>query len=178
MLVRMENILVLVHPGSCCGSANMNVGQQLADAFRRDIADELDRWSGGIVVIDGSLSDELPEYPGLHSAIELALKRAKDAGLLAERHHGCDDVPPHHPETAARLIAEGKLDAKKHEINITGAWYDPDDREGCVNEVASVFEGAGFSVAVLDSVAAIEVGSDDDPDLEGEGPEESASPSI
>ncbi len=43
----MERVLVVVHPGSACGSANFNIGQFEARSAREELADELTRWDGG-----------------------------------------------------------------------------------------------------------------------------------
>ena len=68
-------ILVLVHPGSACGSADMNLGKFEARAARAELAYELDYWHGTLLVIDGELSDELPWYPQLDRAITECLAR-------------------------------------------------------------------------------------------------------
>lgn len=54
-------ILVIVHPGSACGSAEMNLGKDNAQVQRLDMQQLIEGWEGGVVIIDGTLSDELED---------------------------------------------------------------------------------------------------------------------
>lgn len=87
----MSRVLVVVHPGSCCGSATALLGSSLASACRKDLVQELDEWTGDLLVMDGFLSDELPDYPALDQAIKRALDRAPNA----LRVFACDNEGEH-----------------------------------------------------------------------------------
>lgn len=167
-----RNLLVLVHPGSCCGSANDLIGRDLAQAARQDIARDLKNWEGDLLVLDGFLSDELPHYPMFAAAIDEAVARNRAAGHWAVREHGCDAEEPYTHQTVARLLAESKM-VPDTMVKLTGASYDPADECGCINGVYDQLEAAGFrSLEVLDSCVAMPGDYDDEEegDLEAVGP--------
>lgn len=146
-------VLILVHPGSACGSANFNLGSQLAQSYREALAADLDGWTGDMLVIDGELSAELtdPAFVSLGKAISNALARCRDAGFRVRRSWGCDNVPPHQAERIRAWIADGTIDARTMDISLTGAWYN-NDGGGCVGGVQENLTSAGFTVSVRDSV--------------------------
>lgn len=74
-MTAVHRVLVLVHPGSACGSANFNIGKFEARAARDALCSELDNWRGDVLVIDGELSDELEFYPSFDLAIRDCLQR-------------------------------------------------------------------------------------------------------
>lgn len=162
-------LLVLVHPGSACGSADFNLGRYLAQAERDMLADRLDKWNGAIVVIDGSLSDELSQsrFRQLGSAIENCLKRAKDGGFISHREFGCDDVHPHQTDAVKTVVSRFRLRPASTHIVATGCWYDDTDEDtGCVNDVANAFRKLRFDVDIDDSV--LRLTSDEEEDDEDE----------
>lgn len=75
-----RSCLVVVHPGSALGSANMNLGKFEARAARAALAFALEQWEGDVVVIHGEMSDELPYYPRLQEAIQGVLERNRASG--------------------------------------------------------------------------------------------------
>jgi len=111
MTDRPRKILVIVHPGSCCGSADMNLGRYEAGALRDYLADTVNAWRGPVLVIDGNLSDELAQtaYESLGRAIKNALRRAKYAKLPAKREWGCDDCGPGSSGATVALIKNGVM---------------------------------------------------------------------
>lgn len=74
--VTLRPVLVLVHPGSACGSADFNLGSSEASDARSRLANDLALWHGDIIVMDGFLSDEIATHPALDEAIQDALRRA------------------------------------------------------------------------------------------------------
>jgi len=139
--------LVLVHPGSLCGSARMAIGKQEANAIRENILEEVARHNGPLVVIDGFLSDELSFHE--NSLINEALVENAAEGHLALRLWGCDagedtysgwtsyGAPMEEAvfdgqEQAAKMIAARLAD---HRIVITGAWATDDLSTGCATSV-------------------------------------------
>lgn len=149
----VRETLVVVHPGSCCGSADFNLGRYEASGEREYLATFLERWDGPVIVIDGGLSDELPDYPTLNAALLSALARAKDAGQASMRVYGCDEEERRHQAAATRrLIKRGVLRADVP-VRLTGAWVGGDsaDDTGCVNSVAKVLREAGIPWRIDDS---------------------------
>jgi hypothetical protein len=64
-----QKLLVIVHPGSACGSADFNLGKFEARAARDTLRGAIEDWEGGVIVIDGELSDELEHVPSLARAM-------------------------------------------------------------------------------------------------------------
>jgi hypothetical protein len=146
-------VLILVHPGSACGSANYNLGSQLGSAYREQLAGDLSRWTGDMLVIDGGLSEELkePDFQNLGQAIKEALGRCRSAGFRTRRSWGCDNTPPHQADRIRSWTEDGTLDPAKMRVSLTGAWYN-EDGGGCVGDVETALKAAGFEVDVRDSV--------------------------
>lgn len=154
-------ILVLVHPGSACGSANYNLGRTEARCARESLVHCLDDHAGGLIVIDGDFSDELPDYPDLNQAIHKAIQRATDAGQVALRVMG-DDGQDFNQTRAIASVLEAHPDLKSHPFIVTGAWYEaptPDDTEpgGCVGSVLTALATLGVRAHVDESAVEIEV---------------------
>lgn len=150
-------LMILVHPGSLCGSADHNLGIDDAEHLRRQVVEELECWEGDLLVLDGELSDELADYPDLDQAITLAISRAPALGVRLE----ADD--PEHVAIALAFLQE-RCVAPGRAIALTGAWFDPSDRSGCINALLQALEEAGFSdLGVLNSAAQLDFYSDCDP---------------
>lgn len=154
-----QDILVVVHPGSACGSADFNIGFLPASKGRADLVRELDAWAGPVVVIDGELSDELAGYSALDNALRGALARSKVAGVMSLRLQGDD------PEQNDRIreVIEGMAPAQRCEavFHVTGAWYYSDDASGCVGGVVDTIRELGGQAFVCDS--AVRGDAQDDP---------------
>jgi hypothetical protein len=143
-----DPLLILVHPGSLCGSADFNLGGE-ALAAREAVINELNQWTGNIIVLDGELSDELERYRyiRLGNAIDDAVSRAPALGDRLE----ADD--PEHAEIAVSYLADLKLPFDTP-IFLTGAWYDPGNNSGCVNHTRdALFETGYTNVTVMQSSA-------------------------
>lgn len=142
-------ILVVVHPGSACGSANYNIGFDAANAARIEMTTLLNEWNGGIIVLDGEFSDELPRFPMFANAIRSAVRRARRAGELAVREMADD---PDQVGTIKAIAATHDLTRSR--VLVTGAWYDPSDESGCVNSVIRALDDIGVRAVVADAVCA------------------------
>lgn len=112
--------VVIVHPGSLCGSYHTSPGfdQYCLDELLAEISDE--REKGAIVgVIEGELDDELPRYPRILSTV------------------ACPDYSTYSDITGLSLKrAARRVEANLHlhraeSILVTGAWGD-----GCAEAVA------------------------------------------
>lgn len=140
-----DPILVVVHPGSACGSADFNLGSRLnGDAARDGLRHEFDGWRGGVIVLSGTLDDELPNYPALNTALDGLLERAKAAGKVAIRARAED---PAQASVIKRLLGNPKN--RGSEYVVTGAWL-YDKEQGCVGDVIQAIRSLGFPVMVSD----------------------------
>lgn len=144
-----KRLLVIVHPGSACGSAEFNLGRYNAQAARRFLAQDIASWQGSVLVIDSALSDELPQQPELNNAINHALTQAKSNDGISARVYGDNMVPPHQSQVARRFIKQMQLTASDWTVEMTGAWADADG--GCVTDVYRVFHRLKFPVSIRDS---------------------------
>lgn len=144
----IEAVLVVVHPGSLCGSADMHLGSW-APATRELIAAEITSWPGRVAVITGDLDDELKcaKYTGLR----VSLTRADY----------CTHGSPYSDTLAraARRIAKRFRLKCGDEVTVTGAWND-EDGTGCVTAVGQTFEKLGVLVAISGNAPA----SDSEPE--------------
>jgi hypothetical protein len=142
-------VLVVVHPGSACGSADFNYGsREIAESCRQRLIEEWDNWAGGAIVLDGALTDELPNYVELSRALQDLLTRAEASNSIALRLEAPD------PEQ------EGILEAALQEIQpskhltafvVTGAWLYP-GHLGCVGGVYRALQSKGYR-AILSPAA-------------------------
>lgn len=141
-------VLLLVHPGSCCGSADFNLGRGEARSARELLISELDDWQGPAIVMDGDLSSDLGHYPAIDKAIRNLL--ARDPRSL--RFFGCDNVGEHFTRLLPGVIAGSVFsDREKFGFSVTGAWYDPDNRSGCVNASIRELRKRRIDCELLDS---------------------------
>ncbi len=143
----MRSILVLVHPGSACGSADFNLGPFEGERARDILAQDLADWEGGVIVIDGALSDEVPGYPSLADALDEALAQARPALRIL------GDDASDYDQRRAVLDAATQIGATPETVRftVTGAWFDPEEASGCVNSVRDALGMAGFVVEVRPS---------------------------
>lgn len=149
-------ILVVVHPGSACGSADFNLGKYDGQAARDGLIIEFNNWQGGVIILSGELDDELPSYPRLNQALQGVLARAKAAGKVALRVKAYD---PAQITVIKRLLK--KPENRGTEYVVTGAWlYDGD--EGCAGSVYQAIKSLGFKVTYGEMVLTDMAGEDDD----------------
>lgn len=170
----MRTLLIVVHPGSCCGSADFNCGDEAAEAARNILAEDLDGWTGALAVIDGELSSDLRQrrYRGLGSAMERALERAAGAGVPTIRIQGDHEDEFNQVSAALSLSDSLGLASGAWKVEVTGAWYDPTGDEGCVNSVVEALASVGVSATVRSSAVIL-----DEIDLPGDDPRASSAPS-
>lgn len=140
-----SHTLVLVHPGSLCGSATSALGRWEASCAREAVLDEVSQHEGNLIVIDGFLSDEL-SYEENH-LINEALTLQKQGGHTAMRIWGCDAGEDPFPGWKGcgegDLIFDGQSEAAisisnkiaETVIEVTGAWAREDLSSGCATSV-------------------------------------------
>ena len=143
--------LFLVHPGSALGSANFNLGAQVARGERAALTDEIDRWDGHLIILSGAFDEEIRDYPMFHEAIERAKKRGRDRGRIVQTRAA-------HDPAQARVclqIARARGIPKAAPIVCTGAWASHGD-SGCVNSVRDALVAAGYTNVTLSETAVYE----------------------
>lgn len=167
-------LLIVVHPGSACGSADFNLGRADAEMARQRLSAQLGDWRGGILVVDGALSVELSSFGSLDTAIRKALQRARQCGNPALRLDADDETPNWAAKVARAVIQLGMPEDSL--VEVTGAWYWPDGRAGCVNAVCDAIRNTGIHRVVVGHSAivdpagnALEASSDQD-NLASHGP--------
>ena len=157
-----DEILILVHPGSACGSAGYNIGKRAAENFRDLIIDDLNCASGHVIVLGGVLDNEIAEYDEFHEAITDAVEYAQREGLVGTYIEACD---PDQVQIVERLMERlGDL-GKQVKFELTGAWVEYTD-EGYGQCVGSVYDAikksqASAHVEVLQS--SVDSNYDDSP---------------
>lgn len=144
-------LLLVVHPGSACGSADMHLDRFEARAARSALCQELNTWHGGVLLIDGDLSSELPSYPLLNDALLGALARARAGGLIAARLKGCDNSSFTQVHAIGKFVDDMGAHLHGVKIRLTGAWYAADGG-GCVGSVKRELARRGIDAEVADSV--------------------------
>lgn len=136
----------------------MNCGEDAGASIRAALTEDLDDWSGGIAVIDGDLSHQLRQraYRELGLALERALERSAGAGLPAIRIRGCS--MEEFDQTRAAVVLADRLSLRDGgwTVELTGAWYEPLGREGCVNSVVEALAAIGISATVRSSAAMLD----------------------
>lgn len=145
-----QKILILVHPGSACGSATFSLGEDEAEKARRTLEADIARWTGHVMVVHGELSDELSDYPALAEAIRACRLRCASHGFLVREIMACALSD----EDWDGIVQEALLKLKQEipgalEASITGAWKSLDD-SGCVNTVCEISNTVGIPATMLE----------------------------
>ena len=154
-----NQLLIVVHPGSACGSADMNLGRDNADMQRCFMQTVVENWEGGIVIIDGELSDELaPNYSRdawdqWGRALDNAIERARINGHLSLRVMGDDGGMSelNQMEAARKVVGDYDITPENTAITLTGAWID-DEGGGCVHSVREELAALGFQARIEDAM--------------------------
>ena len=174
-----DPVMILVHPGSMYGSASALLGPEAAQRGREDVLYEIETWQGGLIVIDGALSDEISRAD--QDLIEESLDRAAARGAIALRIWGDDGGLPPYPGWSGRgemvPVHPDQMEAAKYlaphlegspRLEVIGCWASPQfEGGGCVNSVAQELRAA------IGSSARVEINpvSMMDPDLSEDDPE-------
>jgi hypothetical protein len=161
-----KRLMVLVHPGSACGSADFNLGKSMANAGRDGLINDLNAWNDALLVLDGTLSDELDGYPALNSAINSAIARCSGQRIFADDDQTFDWVR----KSVRKMMEMGVK--KPSEVVVTGIWYWPNDEAGCVNAVYDALVTVGVEHVIMSDNAITDPAGDLDPDDEYEDSEE------
>ena len=134
-------VLVIVHPGSACGSADFNYGSQAtAENYRQVLMREWREWRGDVIIIDGALNEELAGYPQLKEALDDLLVRSSSAGAFAVRVSGDD---PKQDRAITSVLRRWKRPKDTTQFLVTGAWHYAGG-EGCVGSVCHTIRALGY----------------------------------
>lgn len=156
-----DKTLILVHPGSMCGSARMHLGKYEADAAREAVLYEVEHHNGPLIIIDGFLSDELSAQE--QAVIEDRLIKGESEGHLSLRIWGCDagedpiagwnsfGMQGQHAvfEDQRAAIKSVSHMIGTAEIEVTGAWATDDLSSGCATSVLQELQQALGDKAVV-----------------------------
>jgi len=148
-------MLVIVHPDSACGSADFNLGRECAEYQRLEMQLLVEQWEGGVLVLDGGMTDELDgfrrSWNEWGTTIKNAIKRASENGFIAERVLAADGSEYPQQQAIVDLVNKYALTPTNTDIVLTGAWVD-DDGGGCVHSVREELEKIGFTPTVEDAM--------------------------
>jgi hypothetical protein len=139
-------ILVIVHPGSACGSADFQIGKYDAEAARDGLRHQLDRWNGGVIVLEGEFDDELSDswYSHLGESLSAVLARAKASGQVSLKRKASD---PDQVSVIKNILKESTCSSDR--FVVTGAWAYADGT-GCVYSVLEALNSIGLNAEVSD----------------------------
>jgi hypothetical protein len=147
---RSEKVIILVHPGSLCGSYetihDWHAGwKSFARAQRELICFEVIEFQGTkIVVLGTDLDDEIPFYPCVDRAVKAATETFRAEPEGGALHRAARQIWEAHRRTAA-------------DIRVTGCWCDAPD--GCAwtlyDELRKIAKPQGVKVT-LDREGACE----------------------
>jgi hypothetical protein len=139
----MERTLIVVHPGSVCGSADFNLGGVKAAQAREKLSNTLFSWKGDVLVIDGELSRELDYYP----LPSLAIKNKSDTGKV-KRTIACSLNDENWVEKACGFISKNVT--QETPVLLTGAWHEQNGESGCINAIEKILNDMGYKTTISD----------------------------
>lgn len=149
-----DAVLVVIHAGSACGSAEFNLGRQEARAAREDLARHIAGWHGDLVVIKTDLDDELPGTE-LGRTIDAALTRARRSGRFVRHCYGADLGSPSLDGALRRIFRPAAI-SRDRKLVLTGAWLE-DGGKGCVGAAYDTLESLGYRrLDIADSVLRLD----------------------
>ena len=93
-----------------------------------------------------------PVYATLGDALRNTLARCKTSGFVALRRKGED---PTQDAVAVTFLHRHRFAPETTPILLTGAWYDPANREGCVNSVRNTLAQASYHTTIAPSAVAV-----------------------
>lgn len=152
-------LLIMVHPGSACGSLNSAFGRSGGGAYRDGLVIDLNNSKGGVLVVDGELSDELPHYSEFDAAIKNALQRA-EAGKFPFGRIMADDQSHQWVGKVIKTVRSmGYVATDK--ISVSGIWVGTREgygvNSGCVTAVYKGLRRAGYVRAEISDWAIPDV---------------------
>ena len=150
-------LLVLVHPGSACGSTDFHHGPQMGDGLRLMLGECVRLWRGPMLIVDGELSDEIMEHAGLLAAIESGMAQNTALGHKVRRIVACDFTHEGSSTSWTDDVRAALLGFDVGRVVVTGAWYHPDDDAGCVNAVYDLVTEMGLPADIDDSAISIDL---------------------
>ncbi len=116
-----KNILLIISPGSACGSTYHKLGYTKSGQAHEKIAKTIRNWKDDIIIIDCHVSEELSHYPLLELAIQKQQERSEHKEILFDRYE-CHKVKEGQwvKDIAKHII--GKRIYNQN-IYVTGAWH-------------------------------------------------------
>ncbi len=147
-------LLVLVHPGSCCGSANFNLGRTEGMNARVNLEEELMEWSGDLLIVHSDLSDEISLYRDFDRAIQNAKSKANVVKEIVDWDESSSGMGAATRSWLSKKSCPWKPGST--DVSLTGAWHHVDEEGGCVNSFRDLFQDMGFDAQILDSAVVLQ----------------------
>lgn len=129
-------VLIVVHPGSLCGSYHTNPAFRAATLS--SLLREISEWPGAFALVHGEFHDEIGHYPNIEAALKIA------AAARESRRYEAEPTDVDLERAAIRIFQDFKLQGR-HAM-VTGAWADPAD--GCVTAVSASLLRLGANVKI------------------------------
>lgn len=150
-------LLIIVHPGSCCGSVDHNLGKYAGRAYREGVVNDIEGWNGAILIVDSEASEECENswYGNIGRAMTNAIHRAETQGFPAARVFGDDDLTPNWVGKVTQAVRDMGFNAADR-IVITGAWVGTEEGfgedSGCVTAVFNALQQSQYmKVSISDN---------------------------
>lgn len=149
--------MFLVHPGSALGSATFNLGASDARGARAALANELEGWTGHLIILSGEMDDEIRDYPMFAQTIRDAKARCRNRRRIV------DTRLAHDPDQSTECLSAAADHAipKDARIVCTGAWASHGE-SGCVNSVHRALKNAGYTNVTISETAIYEAEDSED----------------
>ena len=131
-----KEVLVVIHPGSACGSADFTLGHIEGAEARHALCKTIHGWLGPCIVIDNDLSSELSVYAQIGLAID-SLPEPARIHACSSKKEWLDQAYESLPEGSDKLFL------------LTGAWHHPEEGSGCIDAIACRMEKEGRQWKIL-----------------------------
>lgn len=147
-----DTVLLMVHPGSACGSANFNIGQIQADQGRAGLIEDIDHAVQNnmhIIVLSGDFDDEIPYFPDLNKAYGEAIKPV--AGRVRKAVYAGD---PDQIDVTQEIVKGLGGKAKDIHFLVSGCCLldaDKEVKEGCVGSVYETLKSCSLQNILISS---------------------------
>jgi hypothetical protein len=140
LLAPSKPLLVIVHPGSLCGSYHSS--SSFSEAGLKALLQEIHAWTGDCAIVHGDLSDELDDYREIRDAVNAMT-------LSGAEEYEAEATDRALAAAAKEIARDFKVEARP-QVLVTGAWV---GKSGCVSYVAYMLKRFGAKVSVSSHAA-------------------------
>lgn len=143
------DLLLVLHPGNLCLNADAFLEEEPAQAARAKFMAALASWSGHLLIVDSTLSQEITIYPELSEAMADAELRNTAAGYKVDRTFACDCFHEWQDLVLETLDQMAVLPHTK--ILMTGGFFSDENEDGAINIVMEAIKKRGGHVELAES---------------------------